>query len=425
MQHRERFLREGGHRRVRGGVLDCGAAAAGGAAVPRLPRSSAEHALASCQKRPCGEHDQTQGTGKFPVKNYFKRRMQPLRELPVGEAAYASFEIVRPGTSPSGWRVSGRVRRMGASGPQCLDASACSGSTCRGDRGAAGASGGRRPRRRSTPPAAGRGRGRGEMSPFAKEALAVLRAPLDRLTPVTDAMLRNPPPGDWLHWRRTYDGWAHSPLTQINRDTVKDLKVAWTWSLNSGAGAVNEITPLVHDGVMFMWNFGETVQALDAKTGTLLWQYTHVLPTDYPSLPGFFRTKRSLAIGGNKLIVPTIDMRVIALDVKTGTKVWDVTDDYKSLRTYNSGPLVIKDKVLVGAGNCSPGTRIQRPGPMRECSRRADASSPLTISRPERNCGDSTPSPRRTSLAETPGTTCRTRSAAVAPSGWSGSTTRS
>jgi alcohol dehydrogenase (cytochrome c) len=206
-----------------------------------------------------------------------------------------------------------------------------------------------------TPPAAGRGRGgRGELSPFAKEALAVLRAPLDRLTPVTEAMLRNPPPGDWLHWRRTYDGWAHSPLTQINRDTVKDLKVAWTWSLNSTG--VNEFTPLVHDGVMFMWNYGETIQALDAKTGTLLWQFNHTLPADYPPLPFFFRTKRSLAIGGNKLIVPTTDMHVIALDIKTGTKLWDVvTDDYKSLRTYNSGPLVIKDKVLVGAGNCSPG----------------------------------------------------------------------
>jgi alcohol dehydrogenase (cytochrome c) len=204
------------------------------------------------------------------------------------------------------------------------------------------------------PPPAGRGGGRGALTPFAKEALAALRAPLDRLTPVSEAMLRNPSPGDWLHWRRTYDGWAHSPLAQINRDTVKDLKVAWTWSLSPTG--VNEFTPLVHDGVMFMWNFGETIQALDAKTGTLLWQFNHELPADYPTLPTFFRTKRSLAIGGNKLIVPTTDMRVIALDVKTGNKLWDVvTDDYKSLRTYNSGPLVIKDKVLVGAGNCSPG----------------------------------------------------------------------
>ena len=94
-----------------------------------------------------------------------------------------------------------------------------------------------------------------------------MRAPLERLTPVTDEMLRNPPPGDWLHWRSTYDGWAHSPLTQINRNTVKNLKVAWTWSLASPKDAV------------------------------------------------------------------------------------------KSERTYNSGPLVITDKVLVGAGQLRPGKR--------------------------------------------------------------------
>ena len=201
------------------------------------------------------------------------------------------------------------------------------------------------------------------LSPYAQSALAAMRAPLDKLTPVTDEMLRNPPPGDWLHWRRTYDGWAYSPLTQINRKNVKDLKVAWTFSLASTDDAVNEFTPLVHDGVMFLWNFGDTIQALDAKTGTLLWQYNHTLPDDYPTLPGFFLTKRSLAIGGDKLIVPTIDMHVIALDIKTGKEVWDIaTDDYKSERTYNSGPLVVKDKVIVGAGNCSPGGANQEEG---------------------------------------------------------------
>jgi alcohol dehydrogenase (cytochrome c) len=210
--------------------------------------------------------------------------------------------------------------------------------------------------RGAAPAAAPAGRGRGLNEPYVQKALAAIRAPLDRLTPVTEEMLRNPPAGDWLHWRRTYNGWGYSPLNQINRDTVKNLKVSWAWSLNSSSQAVNEITPLVHDGVMFLWNFGETIQALDAKTGSLLWQYEYELPEDYPSLPGFFRTKRSLGIGGNKLIVPTIDMHIIALDIKTGQKVWDVvTDDYNSLRTYNSGPVVIKDKVLVGAGNCSPG----------------------------------------------------------------------
>ncbi len=210
----------------------------------------------------------------------------------------------------------------------------------------------------AAPVPTGRGGGRGRaLTPYARAKVAAMRAPLDNLTPVTAEMLRNPPPGDWLHWRRTYDGWANSPLTQVNRTNVKDLKVAWTFSLASPSDAVNEFTPLVHDGIMFMWNFGETIQALDARNGNLLWQYTHTLPADYPKLPGFYRTKRSLGIGGNKLIVPTIDMRIIALDMKTGAKLWDVsTDDYKSERTYNSGPLIIKDKVLVGAGNCSPGS---------------------------------------------------------------------
>ena len=218
-----------------------------------------------------------------------------------------------------------------------------------------------------TPPAGGAPapppRRRPVMTPYAQSKLKDMQKPLDRLTPVTDEMLRNPPPGDWLQWRRTYDGWAYSPLTQINRNTVKNLKVAWTFSMASPSDAVNEFTPLVHDGILFLWNFGDTIQALDAKTGTLLWQYVHELPKDYPSLPGFYRTKRSLAIGGNKLIVPTIDMHLIALDVKTGKKLWDVTtDDYKSERTYNSGPLVVKDKVLVGAGNCSPGSANQERG---------------------------------------------------------------
>ncbi len=199
-------------------------------------------------------------------------------------------------------------------------------------------------------------------TPYAKAAIATMLAPLDKLTPVTEEMLRNPAPGDWLNWRRTQNGWGYSPLNQINRTSVKNLKVAWTFSMDSSPGAVNETTPIVHDGVMFLWSFGETVNALDAKTGTALWSFTWDLPDDYPSLPGFYRTKRSLAIGGDKLIMGTIDMHVIALDIKTGKKVWDVvTDNYKSERTYNSGPLVVKDKVLIGAGNCGPGSANSDP----------------------------------------------------------------
>jgi len=181
-----------------------------------------------------------------------------------------------------------------------------------------------------------------------------LRAPLDRLTPVTDANLRTPSPNDWLMWRRTYDSWGYSPLNQINRDNVKNLSVAWTWGMNSTG--MTEFTPIVHDGIMFLWNYGETIQALDARNGNLLWRYHHDMAEDYARAV-FYRTKRALAIAGNKLIFPTTDMHIIALDVKTGDVVWDVvTDDYrKSNRVYNGGPLVIHDKVIMGASGCAPG----------------------------------------------------------------------
>jgi alcohol dehydrogenase (cytochrome c) len=195
------------------------------------------------------------------------------------------------------------------------------------------------------------------MDDVAQRRLAELRAPLDKLTPVTDAMLREPSPGDWLHWRRTYNGWGHSPLDQINRENVKNLEVAWTWGMNSSG--MNSFTPLVHDGIMFLWNYGETIQALDARNGNLLWQYQHTLPEGFER-EVFYKTKKALAIGGNKLIFPTTDMHILALDVKTGQLLWDVVpDDHKNTRVYNGGPLVVKDKVIMGASGCAPGGAIR------------------------------------------------------------------
>jgi alcohol dehydrogenase (cytochrome c) len=201
----------------------------------------------------------------------------------------------------------------------------------------------------------GRGGGRGTPDPFAPVRLAAMRTSLDRLTPVTSEMLRSPSPNDWLMWRRTYDAWGYSPLNQINRDNVKNLNVAWTWGLSSVG--MNEFTPLVHDGIMFVWNYGETIQALDAKNGNLLWSFHHDLPPDFKR-EVFYRTKKALAIGGNKLIFPTTDMHIIALDVKTGEVLWDVLTDHElphSIRVYNGGPLVINGKVIMGASGCAPG----------------------------------------------------------------------
>ena len=139
--------------------------------------------------------------------------------------------------------------------------------------------------------------------------------PLDRIRPVTDAMLLDAPDGEWLTWRRTYDAFGFSPLTEIDRGNVNQLRVAWSWALPNGP---NESTPLAHDGVLFVHSYGDRVQALDAVTGDLLWEYSRRLPSGVaPSV------KRSISLYGTRLYVPTSDAHIIALDVKTGSLVWD------------------------------------------------------------------------------------------------------
>ena len=108
-----------------------------------------------------------------------------------------------------------------------------------------------------------------------------VRSPLNKATaairPVTDAMLRNPDPGDWLMFRRTYDGQSYSPLDKINKNNVKDLELVWSWGIEKGTSPnVDDWTgPIVHDGVMYLAMPGGVVHALDAATGDFLWQYRH------------------------------------------------------------------------------------------------------------------------------------------------------
>ena len=129
---------------------------------------------------------------------------------------------------------------------------------------------------------------------------------------------------------------------------MSDLRVAWTWSLPNGP---NEATPLVHDGVMFVHSYGDKVQALDAATGDLLWQYTRRLPKDSP-----VSVKRNMSIAGDRLFVPTSDTHIVALDVRTGKVFWDHTvGNYKEGYGMTGGPLVAKGKVMIGTTGRAPG----------------------------------------------------------------------
>ncbi len=89
--------------------------------------------------------------------------------------------------------------------------------------------------------------------------------------PVTDAMLLNPEAGDWLMIRRDYHASSYSPLAQINAGNVKNLRLVWEWAMNDGGGA-NEPTPIVHNGIIFLANTGNMVQAIDGRTGDLIWE---------------------------------------------------------------------------------------------------------------------------------------------------------
>ncbi len=195
-------------------------------------------------------------------------------------------------------------------------------------------------------PAAGR-------DPGLAQASASRLAPLSRLTPVTDAMLRRPSDADWLMWRRTYQTLGFSPLRQINRANVAGLGSAWSWSLPAGQ---NEITPLVHDGVVFVQS-GDTVQALSAGAGDLLWQYVHPLPEAGSDA----RTTRvkTMAIYQDRLFAAFVDGHVAALDVRTGKVVWDhavLSDTEASNRGkadgvsfhLDGGPIVARGKVILG-----------------------------------------------------------------------------
>lgn len=172
--------------------------------------------------------------------------------------------------------------------------------------------------------------------------------PLEKITPVTDAMLAAPPAQDWLTWRRTYDDVGFSPLKQINKSNVANLRLAWSWSLPAGP---NETAPLVHDGVIFVQGFGDSVQAINAATGDLLWNYSRTLGPDAAA-----SVKRSISIYGDKIIVPTSDVHVIALNIKTGKVVWDrAVGDPKTGLRMDGGTLVAKGKVMVGTTGRTPG----------------------------------------------------------------------
>ena len=178
------------------------------------------------------------------------------------------------------------------------------------------------------------------------------QAQVESLTPVTDAVLQNPDPADWLMWRRTLDSWGYSPLDQVTRETVGDLRMVWSRGLSEGS---QQGTPLVYDGVMFMPNPRDVIQAIDAVTGDLIWEHRRERPDDLEDFVPISSANRNIAIYSNLIIDTSSDDHVFALDAATGRLVWEtqILDYTKNPAHQTSGPIIANGKVISGRG-CMP-----------------------------------------------------------------------
>ena len=166
------------------------------------------------------------------------------------------------------------------------------------------------------------------------------------MVPVTDAVLQNPAPEDWLMWRRTLDGWGYSPLDQVTTENVNQLRMVWTRGLGRGS---QQGTPLAYDGVLYMPNPRDVIQAIDAVSGDLLWEHRREVPEDVGDA-GLRTNNRNIAIYDRFIIDTSIDGYVFALDADTGDLVWETEIlDYETYRALqSSGPIIANGKVISG-----------------------------------------------------------------------------
>ena len=169
--------------------------------------------------------------------------------------------------------------------------------------------------------------------------------------PVTDEMLRNPDPGDWLMVRRNYQAWSYSPLKEIAANNVQNLKLAWVWAMPEGLR--NEPSPLVHSGIIYLINAGNMVQALNGRTGELIWEHRIGSAQTGQQGGGEGGGMRNIAIYQDKLFVTTTDARVVALEARTGKLVWETRlGDSAKGYSATSGSIIIRGKVVQGLGGC-------------------------------------------------------------------------
>lgn len=172
----------------------------------------------------------------------------------------------------------------------------------------------------------------------------------------TEHILKTSPGREWLSYSGGYDEQRHSPLNQITRDNVADLGVAWTYDLATNRGV--EATPIIADGAMYVTSAWSLVYALDAQTGEELWVYDPEVDKSVGVNACCDVVNRGVGIYGGKIFVGVIDGRLEALDAKTGEVVWStVTVDQSKPYTITGAPRVAGGLALIGNGGAELGVR--------------------------------------------------------------------
>ena len=187
----------------------------------------------------------------------------------------------------------------------------------------------------------------GSVMDMARSAGAFSMRRVDPFRPVSTEELNQPDAADWLNWRRTPDGHGHSPLTKITRDNVSRLSMSWSMAMHEGS---NQPTPLVRDGVMFLTHAHNKIQAIEAGTGELIWEYQYTFPPASKMLGG---PTRNIALWQDRLFLTTYDAAIVAIDATTGAELWRTEKaDYREAFTHSAGPIVANGIVVSGINGC-------------------------------------------------------------------------
>jgi alcohol dehydrogenase (cytochrome c) len=159
---------------------------------------------------------------------------------------------------------------------------------------------------------------------------------------------------EWLLYGGNYSNHRHSPITEFNPDSVKNLRVAWAFP--TGTAGQFAVSPTIYDGIMYVSSSYNRLFALNPETGELYWRYDHQYPEDLRLRCG--PANRGVAIAGDLILMATLDAPLIAFNRLSGSIVWQKEiAPYKQGYSATSMPMIVKDLAIIGIGGGEFGVR--------------------------------------------------------------------